>query len=167
MHTARLREFLDSEHVKYHLLSHPTAFTAQEVAFRSHVAQQELAKTVIVKIDGDLVMAVLPATSHVDLGLIRRHTEAETVRLASEFEFKSRFPDCEIGAMPPFGNLYGLQVFVDESLTKDKEIAFNACSHEELVRMSYADFERLSKPTVLKFAAQPAHAPAGLDDRFW
>lgn len=159
-------EFLDTFHAKYELIPHPAAYTAWETASRSHVPEEELAKTVILKIDGAPVMAVLPASRHVNLAVLWAATKAKTLRLASESEFKRHFPDCEVGAMPPFGNLYGVPVLVDESLTKAKEIAFNACSHSELVRISYKEFAELVKPTVLSFAAEGEHA-VYLDDRLW
>lgn len=155
MPTKRLREFLDQQGTKYVTMSHPVAYTAHEIAALAHISNKELAKTVIVKIDGALAMAVLPASYAVDLPLLRAATGARTVSLAKEAAFKDRFPECDIGAMPPFGNLYGMVVYVDESLAKDKDIAFNAGSHNELLQVSYADFERLVKPTVLKFACLP------------
>ena len=155
MPTRKLREFLDQQGVRYATISHPVAYTAQEVATVTHISSQEMAKTVIAKIDGALAMAVLPASYEVDLSLLKAGTGARALSLAKETDFKERFPECEIGAMPPFGNLYGMAVYVDESLTKDKDIAFNAGSHNELLQVSYADFERLVKPTVLKFAALP------------
>ena len=136
-------------------ISHAVAYTAREIAALTHISNKELAKTVMVKIDSELVMAVLPASYDVDLSSLRTATGARSVSLAKEAEFKDRFPECEIGAMPPFGNLYGMPVYVDESLTKDKDIAFNAGSHNELLQVCYADFERLVKPTVLKFSELP------------
>jgi len=153
--TKKLKEFLDQQGTKYVTMSHPVAYTAQEIAALTHISNKELAKTVIVKIDSALAMAVLPASYGVDLSLLRAATGARTVSLAKEAEFKDRFPECEIGAMPPFGNLYGMAVYVDESLTKDKDIAFNAGSHSELLQVSYAEFERLVRPTVLKFSGLP------------
>ena len=152
MPAKKLREFLDSQGVPYTTISHPVAYTAKEIAALTHISNKELAKTVIVKIDSALAMAVLPASYEVDLTSLRAATRARNVTLAKESEFKDRFPECEIGAMPPFGNLYGMAVYVDESLTKDKDIAFNAGSHNELLQVCYADFERLVKPTVLKFS---------------
>lgn len=148
----RLREFLDSHNVKYVAISHSVAYTTQGVAALTHISGKELAKTVIVKIDGELAMAVLPASLHVDLSLLRTAAGANSATLASEEEFKNRFPDCETGAMPPFGNLYGMSVFADESLSRDKEIAFNAGSHRELLRLAWKDFEKLAKPRVAKFS---------------
>src|SRR5262249_29284499 len=153
--TKKLREFLDHEGVPYVASSHPVAYTAKEIATLTHISNKELAKTVIVKIDSALAMAVLPASYEVDLSLLRAATRARSVSLAKEAEFKDRFPECEIGAMPPFGNLYGMAVYVDESFTKAKDIAFNAGSHIELLQVSYADFERLVKPKILKFSGLP------------
>ena len=149
----KLKEFLDDQHVKYLTLSHSPAYTAQEIAALAHVRGDELAKTVMVKLDGKMAMAVLPASYKLDLSLLKLASGTDAVELAGESEFKGLFPDCETGAMPPFGNLYGLAVFADESLAKDEEIVFNAGSHRELVRLAYKDFERMVQPTVGKFAA--------------
>jgi Ala-tRNA(Pro) deacylase len=148
----KLTEYLDSHDIKYVVISHSVAYTAQETAAFAHVSGKAVAKTVIMKIDGELAMAVLPASVNVDPSQLRTAAGAKSAELASEEEFQDRFPDCETGAMPPFGNLYGMPVFADESLTRDKEIAFNAGSHRELVRLSWEDFERLVKPKVTVFA---------------
>ncbi|HSM86261.1 MAG TPA: YbaK/EbsC family protein [Candidatus Limnocylindrales bacterium] len=148
----KLREFLDGQRLKYVIISHSPAYTAAGIAALTHIPGKELAKTVIVKIDGTLAMAVVSASQHVDLALLKAATFAKTVELAAEDEFKESFPGCEPGAMPPFGNLYGMPVFADESLSRDKEIAFNAGSHRELVRIAWADFERLVKPRVIHLA---------------
>lgn len=118
----------------------------------AHIPGKELAKTVIVKVDGEMAMAVLPASYKVDFKLLKKAAKAKKVELADEKEFKDLFPECEVGAMPPFGNLYDMNVFVAESLAEGKEIAFNAGSHTELIKMSYADFEKLAEPTVLKYS---------------
>ena len=149
MPVERLKRFLESEGVKYVTLSHSQAFTAQEIAASAHVPGKELAKTVMVKVDGDMAMAVLPADDRVDRELIQQAAGADAVELASESEFKDLFTNCELGAMPPFGNLWGMRVFVDQRLTEDEEIAFNAGSHSELVRLAYADFERLVQPEIV------------------
>ena len=115
-----------------------------------------MAKTVIINLDGQVAMAVLPASKQVDLPLLRSIAGAKTATLATEAEFRGKFPECETGAMPPFGNLYNVRVFVDESLAKDKEISFNAGTHNELMRTAYADFERLVQPVVTKFCAARA-----------
>ena len=156
MPAKKLKDFLDSHKVKYVAMSHSSAFTAQEIAALVHVPGKELAKTVIVKIDGKMAMAVLPASYRVDFNLLREVTSAKTIELASEAEFTDTFPGCDVGAMPPFGNLYGLDVFVAQSLAEDEEIAFNAGSHTELVRLRYADFASLVKPKVVKFSAKEA-----------
>ena len=150
----KLKEFLDSHNVKYVTISHSRAFTAQETAASAHVPVKELAKTVIVKIDGKMTMAVLPASCKVDFDLLKKATGSSKVEIASEKEFKDLFPDCEVGAMPPFGNLYGMEVFVTKSLTEDREIAFNAGSHRELVKLTYKDFEQLVKPKVITFSVE-------------
>jgi Ala-tRNA(Pro) deacylase len=152
MPLARLREFLDSHNVKYVVISHSVAYTAQGIAALTHISGKELAKTVMVKLEGSLAMAVLPASSQVDLSRLKAVTGATNATLASEQEFKDKFPDCQTGAMPPFGNLYEMPVFADESLSRDKEIAFNAGSHLELIRMAWNDFERLVKPRMARFA---------------
>lgn len=152
----RLKQFLDVEGIKYVTISHSVAYTAQVIATLTHIPGKELAKTVIVKIDGTYAMAVLPASRQLDLALLRAAAQAKTVSVAYEAEFKSRFPDCETGAMPPFGNLYGMAVYADESLSHDQEIAFNAGSHRELYRLSWKDFERLVEPMVARLATELA-----------
>ena len=147
----KLKEFLDSHRIKYVQITHSRAYTAQEIAASAHIPGKELAKTVMVKIDGKMAMAVLPASYRVDFDQLKRVAEAETVELASENEFKDMFPACEVGAMPPFGNLYEMDVYVAEPLTEDEEIAFNAGSHTELVRLRYEDFERLVEPKIKNF----------------
>jgi len=154
MPLTKLRAFLDEHHIKFVVISHSKAYTAQGIAAIAHIPGQELAKTVIVKLDGSLAMAVLPASYQVDLLALKKLTGVKDAALASEREFKQHFPDCETGAMPPFGNLYSIPVYVDETLTADKEIAFNAGTHLELIRMSFADFKTLVKPDVLKFSTR-------------
>jgi Ala-tRNA(Pro) deacylase len=156
----KLQAFLDSANIKYVVISHSVAYTAQGIAALTHISGRELAKTVIVKIDGALAMAVLPAPLHIDLSQLRSAAGANHVALASEQEFRERFPDCETGAMPPFGNLYAMPVFADESLARDKEIAFNAGSHRELVRLAWEDFVRLAEPKIVRFAAGSSHSAA-------
>ncbi len=148
----KLKHFLDENHVKYVVIQHSPAFSAQQIAARSHISGKEMAKSVMIKMDGKMAMAVLPASELVDLKKLRRLTGSHTVELASEEEFKYLFPDCETGAMPPFGNLYGMEVFVAGKLTEDQEIAFNAGSHSELVKLEYKDFENLVHPKIMKFA---------------
>jgi len=154
MPVRKLKEFLDDNGVKYVTVSHSVAYTAQEIAARAHVRGKDLAKTVMVKIDGEVAMAVLPASYKVDFELLKDTTGADGVALASEEEFKDLFPGCETGAMPPFGNLYGMNVYVARTLAEDDEIAFNAGSHTELLKLPYADFERLVDPTVVRISLQ-------------
>jgi len=148
-----LKKFLDEHNVRYVTVTHSPAYTAQEIAASAHVKGKELAKTVMLKVDEKLVMAVLPASMQIDFAALRHALHAQAVALASEREFKGLFPECEVGAMPPFGNLYGLDVYVADVMAEDDEIAFNAGSHTELVKLAYRDFARLVKPTVLEFAA--------------
>lgn len=152
MPAKRLKEFLDGEKVKYVVIQHSPAFTAQEIAASAHVSGKELAKTVMVLIDGKMAMAVVPASFKVNLDRLEEVAGAEHVELAGETEFEDMFPGCELGAMPPFGNLYAMEVYVSERLAEDEEIAFNAGSHTELVRLAYADFARLARPTVAKIS---------------
>jgi len=148
----RLKTFLDGNHVPYATLQHAIAFTAQGVAAATHVHGRELAKTVVIRVDGRFVLAVLPAPGRVDLKRLREIVGADLVSLATEAEFQGLFPGCEAGAMPPFGNLYGLPVYVDQKLALDQSIVFNAGTHSEAIRMDYADFERLVQPKVAAFA---------------
>jgi Ala-tRNA(Pro) deacylase len=148
----KLREFLDSQQVKYVTVSHSPAYTAQEVAASAHVRGKDMAKTVMVTLDGRMAMAVLPASRKVGFDLLREASGAENVQLASERAFGDMFPGCEVGAMPPFGNLYGMDVYVSKLLAEDVEIVFNAGSHTELIRMAYEDFVRLVKPKVVRLA---------------
>ncbi|SPQ01872.1 YbaK/prolyl-tRNA synthetase associated region [Candidatus Sulfobium mesophilum] len=148
----KLKDYLESEKVKYESLAHYETYTSQETAQSARVPGRELAKTVIVKIDGKMAMAVLPASKKIDFNLLKS-AAGGTVELAAEQEFESIFPDCEVGAMPPFGNLYGMEVYVDEGLAQDEKIAFNACSHIELIKLSYKDFSRLAKPKVIRLTS--------------
>ncbi len=153
MPSKKLKDFLDSNNIKYVTIEHSRAYTANEIAATAHIPGKELAKTVMVKIDGKMTMTVLPAYCKINFELLQEAAGASNVELSSEQEFKDMFPGCEIGAMPPFGNLYGMEVLVDKSLCEDEEIAFNAGSHTELIRLSYKDFEGLVKPKVVKFSS--------------
>lgn len=152
MPAKKIKEFLDTNNIKYIFIKHSPAYTAQEVAAKSHISGKEMAKTVIVKLNNKVAMAVLPASYKIDFEALMEVTGSENVTLAGEEEFKNMFPDCEVGAMPPFGNLYDLDVYVSKTLADDEEIAFNAGTHTELIQMVYKDFERLVKPKVLKFS---------------
>jgi Ala-tRNA(Pro) deacylase len=148
----KLRDFLDEHHARYTVLSHSRAYTAQETAQVAHVHGERFAKTTLVKLDGKPAMAVLPAPQKVDLKLLAAAAAAAKCELANEREFRQWFRDCEVGGMPPFGNLYGMPVYVEESLEKQKEIAFNAGSHTEMVQMGFEDFRSLVKPRLARIA---------------
>lgn len=155
MITPKLKDYLDSHNVDYEQVVHIAAITAQEVAAAAHVPGKEFAKTVMVKLDDRLVMVIMPAQMKVNLGRLREETGASHAELADESEFSHLFPECEVGAMPPFGNLYGLEVFIESSMMEDEQIAFNAGTHEELVKMWYRDFEGLVQPRPVDIA--PSH----------
>jgi len=152
MPVRKLKLCLDENNIKYMAISHSKAYTSQEIAASAHIPGKELAKTVMIKIDGNMAMAVLPASKMVNFELLKETIGVSEVELAGEREFKDMFPECEIGAMPPFGNLYGMDVYVAESLVKEKEIVFNAGFHTELIKMAYRDFEKLVNPKKLKFS---------------
>jgi Ala-tRNA(Pro) deacylase len=149
--SVKLREYLDQNQIKYALISHSIAYTAQELAAKMHVPGREMAKVVIVKIDGRFVMAVMPAHHQIDFERLKKATGAQQIELATEREIENLFPDCEVGAMPPFGNLYGLPIYLAKPLEEDKEIVYNAGSHTEAIRMEYLDFIRLVNPTVIEY----------------
>ena len=153
MPVKKLKKFLDDNGVKYVRISHSPAYTAQEIAASAHVPGRDMAKVVMVKLDGRMAMVVLPASRHVEFPLLRAATGAREAELASEGEFRDLFPECELGAMPPFGNLYDMAVYVTASLMAEDEIAFNAGSHTELIRMPTEEFNRLVKPEVMRFSA--------------
>lgn len=146
-----LKAYLDRRGVKYVSIKHSPAYTAPEIAASAHVSGRDFAKTVIVMIESEMAMVVLPANRQIVLSELRDLLDTNHVRLASETEFKDAFPDCELGAMPPFGNLYMMKTYVTANLADEEEIVFNAGTHTELIRMAYLDFERLVGPTVLDF----------------
>jgi len=152
MPVKKLKDFLDHHGVKYVSIAHSKAYTAQEIAAKTHIPGKDMAKTVMVRLDRKMAMAVLPASYNVDFHLLKKASGATEVELATETEFKDMFPECELGAMPPFGNLYGLEVFAAQTLAEDEEIVFNAGSHTELIKLAYTDFENLVKPKLLKFS---------------
>ena len=156
MQLTRVHNFLHQQHVPFEVIGHDRASTAQETAANAHIQYDLLAKTVMVKLDDELVMVVLPATRRVHLGRLRDLTSARRAKLATEAEFRSHFPDCEVGAMPPFGNLYGMDVFVDESLAMEEDMTFNDGTHTHLVRVPFEEFERLVDPIIanLSFPGQ-------------
>ena len=162
----KLKAYLDENGIKYVTIKHSSAYTSQEIAASAHLPGKEFAKTVMIKISGKMTMAVLPASYKVDFSVLQDIFGKHKVVLATESEFKYLFPDCELGAMPPFGNLYDMDVFVAESLAEDEEIAFNAGNHTEIIRLRYADFESLVKPRVFKFSVKEVSLPGDPSERW-
>jgi len=158
MATRRIREFLDGSSVRYVMITHSPAYTAQETAESTHIPGDDLAKTVIVRMDGRLALAVVPADKDVDLELLRRQTDAGDVNLAREADFADRFVGCQLGTVPPFGNLFGIQTFIDPGLLRRQEIAFAAGTHTDVIVMRTADYHRLSRLTPVRIAVEPAGA---------
>jgi len=151
----KLKEAFDEARISYEVFNHPLAYTAQEIAAGLHFSGKKMAKVVMLKVDGVLVMGVLTANQKADMRMVKASLKAREARLASENEFASRFPDCEIGAMPPFGNLFGIPVFVDPALEKDEYIYFNAGNHVQTVRLRFQDFIRLVKPQITQLTESP------------
>jgi Ala-tRNA(Pro) deacylase len=166
MPVKKLKAFLDENNVRYVSIKHSRAYTAQEIASSVHVSGNEFAKTVMIKIDGHMAMAVLPASYQVDFELLRKAFGTQKVTLASEAEFIRFFPDCDIGAMPPFGNLYDMPVYVAESLVANQEIAFNAGSHTEIIKLSFEDYQRLVQPNIFKFSWKTVSLPRDPNERW-
>ncbi len=150
--TNRVKQMLDEQKVGYTQHTHAPAYTAQEVAGAEHVPGREFAKTVMLTDGDEFVMAVLPATRKIDLPNFKKVVGNKKLRLATEDEFKGLFPNCETGAMAPFGNLYDLPVYVDRSLKEDEKITFNAGSHQDTIQISFADYERLVEPEMAEFS---------------
>ena len=149
--STRLQSLLDQNKISYSVMAHSTAYTAQGAAATMQISGKELAKTVVLWAGDEMILTVLPAPNHVDLNELGDQL-GKPVRLATEREFSSRFPDCEPGAMPPFGSLYDLPVYVDESMSEDEAIVFNAGTHNDAIRVRYEDFVRLAKPKIFSFA---------------
>lgn len=155
----KLQEYLTANGVSFELEQHRLAYTAQDLAAAEHVSGKRVAKVVVAVVDGQNVMLVLPASAQVDLDRLKRDLSANDTRLAREDEFAGLFPDCEVGAMPPFGSLYNLPVYLDESLASARDVTFPAGSHKESIRVGYEDFARLEQPKIIAFATR-AHATA-------
>ncbi len=149
--STRLKTLLEENHIPYSVMTHTTAYTAQGAAATMQISGKELAKTVVLWVGEEMILAVLPAPNHVRLDKLTAEV-GKRVRLATEQELSNLFPDCELGAMPPFGSLYNLPVYVDESLAADGAIVFNAGTHCDAIRIRYDDFVRLAKPSVCSFA---------------
>jgi Ala-tRNA(Pro) deacylase len=152
MPARKLKQFLDDRGVKYVSIEHSPAYTASVVARSAHVSGNDFGKTIIVKIEGEMAMVVLPAHRKIVLSELRELLDSDRVELASESEFRDRFPDCELGAMPPFGNLYDMRVYLEHRLTRYPEITFNAGTHREVMKMSMRDYLLFAEPVVLDFA---------------
>lgn len=150
MPTQQLKKLLDDQGIKYVSITHSRAYTTQEIAEITHISAKEFAKTVVVNADGKLLMVIIPGHRKVDLDKVKVATKAKKITLASEFEFAQSFPGCELGAMPPFGNLFDMPVYVDKRLTQDEYIAFNAGTHAELIKLKFSDYKKLVKPTVVE-----------------
>ena len=154
MPAQKLKQLLDERNIKYISINHSPAYTARETAASTFVPRREFAKTIIVDLDGEKVMAVVSASRHVDISSLRSLAGAKQARLATEDEFNALFPDCELGAMPPFGSLYEMRVFVDEMVTEVDDLCFNAGSHEQIMRMACGDYINYEKPVVGAFAVK-------------
>ncbi|MBB71136.1 MAG: deacylase [Legionellales bacterium] len=152
MPAKKLKQLLDEHNIKYVTISHSPAYTAQETAQSAHISGKALAKTVVVKIDGEMAMVVLPAANHVHFYDLQAELGVGNVELANEMEFREKFPDCDPGTMPPFGNLYGMKVYLTEDLSREDEMAFNAGSYSELIQIKVTDFIDLVQPTTIKVA---------------
>jgi len=148
----RIRTYLDSQNVTFEWLRHPEAFTAQEVAHALHLSGKRLAKTVVVSADGRMVMVILPASHRLVMSELRGVLEAREVHLVPEEQLASTFPGCDLGAIPPLGDLYGMQVWVDRTIADQEDIVFNAGTHADAVKMKYHDFAALSKPRLGRFS---------------
>lgn len=154
MPSQKVKTYLDENKIKYITITHSLSYTAQEIAASAHIKGKGFAKTVLIKVKGKLAMAVLPGSYKIDFDMMKKALQTDDIRLANEQEFKDSFPGCEVGAMPPFGNLFGVDVYVAASLVEDEEIAFNAGTHTELIKMQYSDFERLVKPKIVRFSSK-------------
>lgn len=154
MYSSQIKRYLDDQGVDYLVIAHPPVYTAQETALSAYYPGWEVAKTVVVRIDGETAMVAVPACCKVDFDILREITGAQNIELTAEDELEILFPDCEIGAMPPLGNLYGMKVYVSRTLADQETIIFNAGNHSELIEMRYKDFERIVHPRVINFTLE-------------
>lgn len=150
MDTHNLKDYLKKNNIAYDIIKHPIAYTAQEIAELSHLSSKKIAKTVIVSIEDELVMVVTSAHLKVDLSKLQKIFPAKNISLATETQFQNRFPNCELGAMPPLGTLFNMKVYITEELTKTEKIAFNAGTHAELIEIRYQDYAQLVHPVVIR-----------------
>jgi len=155
MTATRVKKYLKDQKVKYKILKHAPVYTAQEVAASAGIPGDQLAKAVMVKLDGEMAMAVLSATCRINFDHMKKTLGVKKAELATEKEFTDLLPDCEGGATPPFGNLYDMKVYLDEALTKQELIAFSAGSHTELIQLKYKDFEKLVNPEIFPCSYKP------------
>jgi Ala-tRNA(Pro) deacylase len=146
-------DYLDQNNIRYIIINHSAAYTASEIAASAHIKGQNLAKTVMVKICDKMNLLVIPAKYQINFDYLKKYTECDSIELANENEFTQLFPDCQTGAMPPFGHLYGMKTYLDKTLTYDEEIAFNAGNHSQLIQLSFKDYMKLVKPEISNFAA--------------
>jgi Ala-tRNA(Pro) deacylase len=160
MATRRIREFLDGSAARYIAISHSKAYTAEQTARSTHISADITAKTVIVRVDGRLAMVVVPASKDIDLDSLRDQIGAASLKLAHETDFAARFEGCQLGAAPPFGNLFGVETFMDRQLALEEEIAFPAGTHTDVIVMRTLDYQRLVRPTLVNIAPQPVAAIA-------
>jgi len=151
MRGEKIRDFLDRNNVNYEAFSHPITYSAQMTAHKAHIHGKDFAKPIIVKIMGKMMMIVVTANQKINLRLLKNLYNTEEVELAKESEFINIFPDCEPGAMPPFGPLYGMEEIISSELSKDKEIVFNAGTHSDLIRMKFNDFQKIVNPKIINF----------------
>lgn len=156
MPVRRLKTYLDHNNINYALINHTRAYTAQETAEVAHVSGKIMVKTVIVNIDGEMAMIVVSAYVRIDMYVLADMTWSRQARLASEAELKRLFPDCSPGAMPPFGNLYHMPVYVSTQVLGRREIVFNAGNHRELIQMKLSDFRRLVNPQIVDLTSAMA-----------
>jgi Ala-tRNA(Pro) deacylase len=154
----KLEQYFREHQIPFQVQQHPLAYTAQGVAASEHIPGKVVAKVVIVSADQQMVMLVLPAPSHVDFNRVGQTLGAREVRLVEESALKAAFPDCEVGAMPPFGTLYQLPMYVEKHLAEDEAIVFPVGTHTETMRLTYADYERLVHPAMAEFARPPQEA---------
>jgi Ala-tRNA(Pro) deacylase len=155
MATKRITEFLDGSRARYVVLIHSPAYSAQEVAESVHLPGRFFAKTVIIKIDGRMAMAVVPATTEVDLEALKDQLGARSVELAEEWEFADRFRGCQLGTVPPFGRLFGMDTYLDEELADEESIIFNAGTHSHAISMEFHEYKRLARPGICRISRQP------------
>lgn len=149
MPAKKIKDFLAQNKVHYLSVTHPEAYATREISHLSNISEQAFAKSVLIHAGNKTLMVVLPASERIEFEVLKKILHENNVALVPEDAFLALFPDCEVGAMPPFGNLYNIQVYVDKTLSKNKEIAFNAGNHSELIKMNYQDFEKLVKPILI------------------